>query len=315
MARLADAPWAPVAAFTACALIWGSTWLAIKVGYEGIGALTGAALRFGSAALLLALLMVALRAPFPRGRKVWVLAATMAFLLFLLDYGLIYWGEQFVDSGLTAVLFATFPLLTVLVGHAWPGGERLTTRKLAGVLLGLAGLGVVFAESLAFDPARLPAMLAIVGSALAAAISNQYTHRDGAGLHPATYTMPAMGLGALMLLGAGLALGETPALPSSSAAWLSVAYLSAIGSVLAFLAYFWLLGKWGPGKSSMLVLLTPLIALFLGALVLGERPGPSAALGTALVLAGVWVTVRAPKAEPAPPVASPPALDAEPAGK
>lgn len=296
---------APATAFAACTLIWGSTWLAIKVGYAGMGALTSGALRFGLAALLLAAFMAAMRMPMP-GRAALRLAATQAVLLFLLDYGLIYWGEQFIDSGLTAVLFAVFPLLTALVSHAAGPGDRLTLRKLGGVLLGLLGLGVVFAESLVFDPSRLPAMLAVVGAALAAAFGNVIAHREGHDLHPASFTMPAMAMGALLLEGVALALGEPLALPRGALAWGSLLYLSAVGSVVAFLAYYWLLQQWGPSKASLLILLTPLVALFLGAALLGEQGGPSAWLGTALVLAGVWVTVRAPAARARQPSHPPP---------
>jgi drug/metabolite transporter (DMT)-like permease len=293
--RLGASPLAPAGAFAACTLIWGSTWLAIKVGYAGMGALTSGALRFGLAALMLAVLMLALRLPLP-GRAALRLAVLQAVLLFLLNYGLVYWGEQFLDSGLTAVLFAVLPLCAAGVAHVLTPGERLTARKLGGVALGMAGLAVVFGESLVFDPARLPAMLAIVAAALFAAVANVLTHRDAHGLHPASYTMPAMALGAVLLEAAALGLGEPVALPRGTLAWASVLYLSAVGSVVAFLAYFWLLQRQGPSRATLLILLTPLVALFLGAALLGEQPGASAFAGTALVLAGVWATVRAPPA-------------------
>jgi drug/metabolite transporter (DMT)-like permease len=302
----------PAVAFAACALIWGSTWLAIKVGYGGVGALTGAALRFGLAAVLLAVMMVALRMPRP-SRLALKLAVVQAVFLFLLDYGLIYWAEQQLSSSLTALLFATFPLLTALVAHV-ARDERLSTRKVAGVVLGIGGLGVVFADSLAFEPARAPAMALVVGSALCAAISNVITHREGGSLHPASYTMPAMALGAGLLTLAAVGIGEPLALPTGNVAWLSVLYLSAVGSVVAFLAFFALMKRWGPSKASMLILLTPLVALALGAAVLSENPGLPAAVGTALVLAGVGITLRAPKAETKPVGArtADPALDAVP---
>jgi drug/metabolite transporter (DMT)-like permease len=289
-------------AFLLCALIWGSTWLAIKVGYGGIEALTGAALRFALAGLAMAPLMLLLRVPFPREAKVWRLVAAQAVLIFLLDYGLIYWGEQFITSGLTAVLFASMPLLTALAAHALLPQERFTAAKGAGIGLGILGLGVVFADSLVFDPASLLPMAAIVGSAGCAAVAGVLTKRDGKGLHPATYTAPAMALGGVLLGGAALALGEDLALPTTAAAWGSVAYLVVFGSIVAFLAYFWLLQRWDTTKTSMLTLLTPLVALALGAAFLGEALTLPALAGTALVLLGVLVTLRAPGgAEPATP--------------
>jgi drug/metabolite transporter (DMT)-like permease len=280
-----------------CALIWGSTWVAIKVGYEGLGAFHAAALRFGLSALLIAALMVAWRLPFPRSARAWRLPVAMAVLLFLGDYGLIYWGEQRIDSGLTAVLFATFPLFVALVGRAG-FGEAFTAAKAGGIALGIVGLAVVFADSLVFDPARLPAMAAIVGAALSAAVANQLTHRDGRGLHPATYTAPGMALGALLLEAVAVLSGERLGLPSTTIAWASVLFLAVVGSVVAFLAFFWLQQRWGATRSAVLILLTPLVALFLGAALRSEQVGLATLAGTALVLVGVAATLRGPS-EPA----------------
>jgi drug/metabolite transporter (DMT)-like permease len=154
-------------------------------------------------------------------------------------------------------------------------------------------------------------MAAVVGAALCAGISSVQTRKHAKGLHPATFTAPAMLLGALLLEGWALARGEAVALPSSAVAWASVLYLAVFGSVIGFLLYFWLLPQWGPTRSSLLTLFTPIVALALGAAFLGEALAWTSVAGTALVLAGVAVAGRGPAATKAA-VAPPPALPAVP---
>lgn len=290
MPRSIRAP--PAVAFALCALIWGSTWLAIKVGYGGIGALTGAALRFAIAAVVLFALIPVFGAPLPRTRRDWGLAAWIGLLLFGLDYGLIYWGEQFIDSGLTAVLFATNTLLTAFVAHAALRAERLTATMAAGILLGLVGLVLVFAGRIRIDAGAAVPMLAIVGAAFAAAVSNVGTRKWAAGAHPATYTGAAMLVGAIALAAAALALGEPFTLPTTATAWVAVLYLAIAGSVVSFLLFFDLLQKWGASRSSLITFVVPVVALALGSIVLRERPTLPEVGGAALVLAGVWLSSR-----------------------
>src|SRR6185503_11973053 len=116
-------------------VIWGSTWLVIKVGYGGLGPFTVAALRFLLAGVVLAIVLPLVGARWPRRRTEWMLVLFVGVVLFGADYGLIYWGEQFLDSGLTAILFATLPLMTVAFAHLYIPGDRITARKLAGTLL------------------------------------------------------------------------------------------------------------------------------------------------------------------------------------
>src|SRR5213078_2728564 len=121
--------------FSLLCLIWGSTWLVIKVGYGGLGPFNVAGVRFAIAAAVLNAMVPIVGARWPRGRSEWLLILWVGVLLFAGDYGLIYWGEQYIDSGLTAILFGTFPLFTMLMAHVYVPGERLTRRKLAGGVL------------------------------------------------------------------------------------------------------------------------------------------------------------------------------------
>src|SRR6185312_351080 len=139
--------------FSLLCLIWGSTWLAIKVGYGGLGPFTVAALRFVIAAAVLCAIVPIVGARWPRGRTEWTLVLVVGLLLFGGDYGLIYWAEQYIDSGLTAVLFGTFPLATMLAAHVYVPGEQLTGRKLAGAAIAFAGVVALFGDRLSVHEA------------------------------------------------------------------------------------------------------------------------------------------------------------------
>ena len=276
-------------------LIWGSTWLVIKVGYGGLGPFNVASLRFFLAAAVLAPMVPLLGARWPRGTE-WTLVGVVGVFLFACDYGLIYWAEQFIDSGLTAVLFATLPLVTVAFAHLYVPGDRLTPRKLGGTLLAFLGVAALFADRVRIDPSQAGPMVAVVGAAVCAAIVGVASKRHGSALHPAALNAPAMFVGAVVLVGASFATGAGFAIPLEATTWGAIAYLAVAGSVVTFLIYFSLLKTWSVTSLSFVSVFTPMVALLLGVLVLDERPSVPAVLGTLLILAGVTMALTAPAA-------------------
>ena len=286
--------------YVALCLIWGSTWLVIKVGYGGLGPFNVAALRFLAAGALFAALMPFFRVRWPHGTSEWALVTFVGLVLFGIDFGLIYWGEQFLDSGLTAILFATLPLITILGAHVYLPGDRITARKLAGTMMAFFGVVALFGDSVRIDPAKAWPMAAIVASAACAAFAGIATKRHGAALHPAALNAPAMLIGAASLAAASVIAGDGFRLPSSPGTWGAVAYLAFIGSVVTFLIYFTLLKTWNVTSLSFISVFTPAIALLLGFLFLDERPTLLAGLGAILILAGVTVAVKAKSQTPTP---------------
>lgn len=281
-----------IALFALLCAIWGSTWLVIKIGYGGLGPFNVAAIRFLLAGALFIPLVPLMRARWPRGRE-WWLTVWVGATLFFLDYGLIYWGEQTIDSGLTAILFATLPLQTALVAHFYLPGDRLTPRKLGGTLLALLGVIALFSDKVQIDPAHTLPMLAIIASALFAALAAVATKRHGHDLHPAALNAPAMLIGAALLALASLATGDGLHLPRDAPTWGAILYLAVAGSVVTFLVYFTLLKTWNVTSLSLLSVFTPVVALALGYAALGERPSPWTAVGAALILGGVLMTLAA----------------------
>lgn len=290
---------ASVALYVLLCVIWGSTWLVIKIGYGGLGPFNVAALRFLLAGAVLAVIVPALGARWPRGRTEWLVVIWVGVVLFGADYGLIYWGEQFLDSGLTAVLFATLPLITVALAHVYVPGDRITPRKLAGTLLAFLGVVALFGESLRLDITKLGPMAAIIVAAVCAAAAGVVSKRHGTSLHAAALNAPAMLVGGVVLIAAAIATGETWRLPSDAGTWAAIAYLAIAGSVVTFLVYFSLLKTWSVTSLSFIAVFTPAIALALGFMFLDERPTLWTAVGAVLVLAGVSLalTTSSPKSQ------------------
>ena len=280
-----------MALYALLCLLWGSTWLVIKVGYGGLGPFNVASVRFFLAGAAFILLVPLFRTRWPRGATEWALIAWVGLALFAVDYGLIYWGEQFLDSGLTAILFATLPLITIGFAHLYLQGERITARKLTGTLLAFLGVVALFGDHVRLDASKTGPMFAIVASAAFAAAASVATKRHGAALHPAALNAPAMLVGAVALLAASLVAGDGFQLPRDAPTWGAVAYLAIAGSVVTFLAYFTLLKAWSVTSLSFISVFTPAIALLLGFVFLDERPTVLTGVGAALILAGVTVAL------------------------
>lgn len=276
-----------LAGFVLLCVIWGSTWLVIKVGYGGLGPLTVAGVRFTIAAGVLTVLVPLVGARWPRRQAEWTLIVFVGVLLFLGDYGLIYWAEQYIDSGLTAILFGTFPLLTMAFAHLYVPGEHLTRRTLAGGVAASLGVVALFGDRLHFDASNAGPMAAVIGAAACAAAANVATKRHGAAIHSAALNASTMGIGALLLFGAAWLTGENVTLPPDAASWAAVSYLALVGSVVAFLIYFSLLKTWKATTVSFFGVFTPAIALLLGAAILHERLTVWSLVGSVMILLGV----------------------------
>ena len=205
-------------------LIWGTTWLVIKVGYGGLGPFNVAAIRFFVAGGVVALLVLVLRVAWPSGRREWGVVAVIGLAMFAADYGLIYWAEQFVDSGLTATLFAVMPIITIVLAHFFVPGDCLTSRKIFGTLLAFGGIVALFGEHVRLDPAAAWPMAAIVVAALCASIASIVSKKHGASLHPAALNAPAMLIGAFFLAGASLLSGDGLHLPGQATTWGAIVY-------------------------------------------------------------------------------------------
>jgi drug/metabolite transporter (DMT)-like permease len=277
-----------LALLAALCLIWGSTWLAIKIGLEDLPPFLGAAVRFALAAGVLFALARLQRVPFPRSRRVHLALLGLGMGSFGMSYGVVYWAEQYIPSGLTAVLFATHPLLVLVIAHLLLRAERMTARRAAGVALGFVGVVLVFASDLSTVHPRAPVAAGVLMlSPLAAAISNVAIKRWGTGLHVYNLTVLPMAYGSMALFTVSLATEDLASARWSTAALGSIVYLAVFGSVVAFVVYYSLLKRVAVTSLSLVSYIFPVVAVVLGWALLGERLGPGAWIGSATIIVGI----------------------------
>jgi drug/metabolite transporter (DMT)-like permease len=282
-------PQATIAAYLACALIWGTTWYAIRVSIAAYPTFAALALRFAIAAAIL--LPIAARArPWPRGR-VWgwlVLAGVLDACAYLL----VYLGEERVSGGVAAVVYGTQPLILAVLLTA-VRIERLTTRHLIGAVLSITGVIVLFLDRLAISAGQAAGVGLVLGSVVAATIYSMIMKQQVKGENGLVSTTIFLSVTALVLGGVAVCASAAIPWPPPVVPTLALLYLAVAGSVIAFLAYFWLLGKTSLIITSTLVFVYPLVALVTDALFERELPlTPRAYLGAAITLSGLAVSLR-----------------------
>src|SRR5438034_3694962 len=192
-------------------LIWGSTWLFIKLGLADLPPITFAGIRFVIAFLILASLVIARRARWPRTRAEWTLIAVSGALQFAFNYGLVFWGEQYISSGLAAVLQSTFPAFGLVIAHFYLPQERLTAGRVMGVLLGVCGVAVIFSDQLSVAGSMaLLGSVALVLSALCGSYSNVLVKAYGGKIDPQVFAACQMIFGFVPLLAIGISTEGNP---------------------------------------------------------------------------------------------------------
>lgn len=275
------------ASFAAMCLVWGSTFLAIRIGNEAVAPVWSAALRLLIAAPLYALIALAVRAPWPRGAALRA-ALLYGFLNYGVQFALLYRGELEVPSGTSSILYATIPLTTAL-GAAGLKVHPLRRHEILGALVGLSGVVLVFSGALSRGGPPL-ALAAVLIAAIVAAFSGIVLK-----MGPPQSTWAVNGVGAVVgvavCLPTSLALGESWTLPRGLAGWGPIFYLIAAGNLVAYALYGWLIAKWKVTSVNAMTLVIPVVAVLLGALVRAETLGPGTVAGAALVLVGVSITL------------------------
>ena len=276
-------------AYAACALIWGTTWYGIRVCLEGYPTFTALALRFLIATCVL--VPLALRVgPWPRG-KAWVYLV-IAGVLDAGSYLLVYIGEERVPGGVAAVLYGTQPLLLAVLLAA-TRMEAITRRHIVGAIVSLAGVVVLAWDRFEVSPQQALGVVLVLGSVLVSTIYSMVMKRHSEGVHGLVSTTVFLGVTALVLGVVALAVGAGIPWPPPVVPTIALFYLAILGSVVAFLVYFWLLRATTLLLTSTLVFVYPLVALAIDAAF--ERAitlGPGAYVGAGITLAGLAVSLR-----------------------
>lgn len=273
--------------------IWGSTWLFIKLGLKDLPPLTFAGIRFVIAAIILFSLIAVRRVPFPNKTRDWILLAVTGVLSFSLNYGLVFWGEQYISSGLAALLQSTLPAFGLIIAHFYLPGERMTLPRIAGVLLGVLGVGVIFSNQLQVSgPRALWGSAALVLSAFCAAYANVLVKTYGLNLQPSMLAAGQMLFGLVPLLLIGIPLEGNPLnYHWTPVAVFSLFYLAIVGTVIAFVSYYWLMHNMDVTKTMLIALVTPVVAVILGMLILKEEIHWRTLIGGAMIISGIGLIV------------------------
>ena len=278
--------------------VWGSTFLAIRVGVREVPPFLLAAMRFLAAGLVLYLWMLVHGERSPRRRE-WMSAFLLALLIFVFDYGLLFWAEQRVPSGVAAVMMATIPVFMALSEIIILRTQRLTVRLALALLIGIAGVFVLVSNSFNVGGAAIDrsGAIALIFSAISWSIAAALSRKLPLPSSKVMSSGVQMFAGGLLLTLAAAALGEFRNFHPqavSRGAWLALLYLIVAGSIVAFTAYVWLLHHESPTKVGTYAYVNPVVAVLVGYFLGGEALGARTILGTLCVLVSVVVITTTP---------------------
>ncbi len=310
------ATWKILLAFAIIYFVWGSTFLAIRVGVREVPPFLLAGMRFFIAGLVLYLWMRLHGTPSPTFRE-WRAASVLAVLMFVFDYGLLFWAERRVPSGIAAVMMATIPMFMALGEIVVLRSQRLTLRLAVALLIGLGGVVVLVGPSSSLAGASIDTAgaCALIFAAISWSIASSLTRKFSLPASKAMSSGAQMFAGGVLLMLAALLLGEFRGFhleAVSRGAWLALAYLIVAGSIAGFTAYVWLIHHESPTKVGTYAYVNPVVAVLVGYFFGGEPIGLRTILGTALVLVSVVVITTASKeAKAAWAVASQPSTETE----
>ncbi len=287
-ARFAASPLATAVAYAVCVLIWGTTWLGIKVSLHGMPPIFGAGVRFIIAGVLLYALALALRIDVRKEAPPLHLIAVLALTMFGLNYALTYLAETHLASGLVAVLFGTMPFFIFAFAHVLIG-ERADRRTIVGALLALGGVATIsLIGNVRGDLLYIALALVAAGSS---GFANVYLKRFAAA-QPLATLPPAMLIAGTGLAALGLGFEHVDWHRASAPASLAaLAYLAVCGSAIAFSFNHWLLQRITSSTMGLSALMVPVIAVAAGALFGGEVFGSRDLVGALLVVGGVWLSL------------------------
>lgn len=279
--------------FALLCFLWGSTWLAIKIGLDSVPPFYGLFFRFLLATVVLLAIMRIRKIAIPRDKESWKLFCAVGLFSLGLPFSIIYWAEQFLPSGLMSILFAVFPFMVAIFSHLFLPEEPLNIYKIIGIVLGFLGIFIIFSpsffagsESKNFD---VPGMVGVIVATIFQAASVIIVKRKGKDISPITLNFGGMFVGTFPVFVAALVFERFSAIQFDAKAIGSILYLGTFGSVVTFVVYYWLLKRLEAVYLSFLTFITPIVAVVLGTIVLGEILEQNTFLGATFVLLGIIV--------------------------
>jgi drug/metabolite transporter (DMT)-like permease len=274
--------------FAALGIAWGSSYLFIKIGVATLAPFTLVAGRLAIGTAVLALVLRLSRQRLPRHGSAYGHMLVVALLGIVIPFSLITWGEQSIDSALAAILNGSVPLFAIVLAAMVLPDEPITVNRLVGLLIGFGGVVVLTSPNLrAGFSGSLLAELALIGSAFAYGASGVYARRFVRDMPPMTNAFLEVSIAFVITLVLALLFGNPLATHVEASTILAIVWLGLVGSGLAYLAFFWLLSRWGATRTSTVAYLLPVVGLALGLVVRHEQVTLLTLIGTAMVLSGV----------------------------
>lgn len=285
--------------FIVLGLIWSSSFLWIKIGVQEIGPMALVAFRMLFGALTAAGIAIYQKVEWPRDWKTWGIYAILGPTSLAIPIFFISWGEQTIDSAVASILNATVPLFTIIIAHYWLHDDKMTIPKVTGLLIGFAGVVLLFSEDLlASKHLNVIGQLAVVLASLFYAWSAVFARK-------ATQHIQGVIRGALPLITAAIFIwiigpvAEKPFLfPSLPITWIAALWLGIFGSGLAMIMFYYLLHEIGPTRTSLVTYLFPVGGVILGVIFLDEHLSWQLLAGTVLIIASLAVVNYKPRTSP-----------------
>ena len=280
-----------IAGFSILCLIWGTTWLTIKIGLEGVPPFLGVGLRFVLAGSILLVIATVRNRKLIYSRELLRISMIIGILLFSFSYGAVYWAEQYISSGLASVLFATMPLFVALFARFILKNELLNPTRLLGMFIGIGGTGLIFSETVGISNLNefrglIVTLMSPITAAIAIVLTKKHIHRHD----PFFLNGWSMLLGGSVTLSIHFAYGSPYPIVWNTVSVGALLYLTLVGSALAFGIYFWMLQHTEATTVSFVTVISPVIAIFIGAGVLSESLTGLQIAGSILVLSGVLLS-------------------------
>lgn len=288
-----------IAVWLLLCFFWSTTWIFIKIGLEDLPPITFAVARFVLAMVILLPVIAIMKLPMPKNAAEWRLVAITGLLQFTINYSTVFWSEQYITSGLAAVLQASITVFGLVLAWLFLPSERITKLKILSVMIGIIGVAIIFVDQLKVDNkmAFAGSVVIVIGS-YAAAQSSILIKAKGIGLHPAVILFTQMLCGLPPLIAYAYFVEGSPLVHNWSLRALgSVLYLTLAGTIAAFWLYYWLLARIESTNAMMISLVTPFLAVVIGNVFLGEVLPSQTLIGGALILSSIALIVFRPKSK------------------
>lgn len=286
-------------------LVWGSTWLAIKLGLENLSPFLFAGMRFFIAALALGAFIKLRKRSLKLNKGELIPFIILSLTSTSLSYGLVFWAEQYVDSAMGSIIMCTHPMFVFILSFVMKSHERPRGYQFLGIMLGMIGVFFIFLPKIQFGLADLKGEIALLASSIIYSISSVYYKKHGFKFDIYKCVFYQFALGFPLLIVVGLIFESPYALAmdlTNIKVWIPLLYLAFFGSVIALIILYYLITKIGAVPSSFSMFITVCIAILLDWLVMDVIPAKYTGLGIILIFTGVWLTSFYKKI-PSPPLA------------